>query len=51
MTQQFLVGCLFFWNFNSEITTVNNINHLNVMKTFQPQITVPAHQDQNKYVF
>lgn len=44
MTQQFLAGCLFFWDLNSETTTVNNINHLNVMKIFQPQIMVPAHQ-------
>lgn len=54
MTQQFLVKCLFFWHFNSETTTVSNINHLNVMKIFQPQIMVPAHQDsniQNKYIF
>lgn len=47
MTQQFLAGCLFFWDFNSEITTVSNINHLNVMKLFQPQIMVPVHQDSN----
>lgn len=53
MTQQFLVGCLFFWDFNSETTTVNNINHLNVMKIFQSQIMVPAYQDNihNKYYF
>lgn len=54
MTQPFLVRCLFFWDFNSETTTVNNINHLNVMKIFQLQIMVPAHQDrniQNKYFF
>lgn len=54
MTQQFLAGCLFFWDFNSEITTVNNINYLNVMKLFHPHIMVPAHQDsnsQNKYIF
>lgn len=53
MTQQFLVGCLFFWDFNSETTTVNNINHLNVMKIFQSQIMVPAYQDNihNKYIF
>lgn len=54
MIQQLLVGCLFYWDFNSETTTVNSINHLNVMNIFQPQIKVPAHQDsniQNKYIF
>lgn len=53
MTQQFLVGCLFFWDFNSETTAVNNINYLNVMKIFQSQIIVPAYQDNNhnKYIF
>lgn len=54
MTQRFLLGCLFYWDFNTETTTVNNINYLNVMKIFQPQIMVPANQDsniQNKYIF